>query len=95
MIDWHNKMWVDNISYGQTHLQPFSAVWSGAALTDYAANCKNCVRAWERWAEALTVWVFGQYNVNGDFHSSYGGELLVNQLDLNNQMALMTGFLGW
>ncbi|MFZ2487531.1 MAG: hypothetical protein WAZ19_05370, partial [Anaerolineae bacterium] len=87
--DWHNSMWVGTISYGQTHLQPFSMAWSGTALTDYAESCIGCVRAWERWAEAVTVWVFGQYDAAGNFSTSYHSievQDRARQIQLNNQM---------
>jgi len=49
----------------------FSQRWKPyAPLTDYAAKAR--FSSWEKWAEAVTVWVFGNYDAtSGRFVTSY------------------------
>lgn len=61
----------------------FSDAWGEAPLTDYAA-CRACVNAWERWAEAVTVWVFG---------SEYKGQETANKIS-PSALALQMDRLG-
>jgi len=63
VIDWHSRIQTGIGSvYGLTYptFGRFSDAWHGAPLTNYAAcGGLSCVNHWERWAEAVTVWVFG------------------------------------
>jgi len=80
VIDWHSRIGLGSGKYGWSN---FSAAWHGAPVTDYAA-CGGalCVNRWERWAEAVTVWVFG---------SAYPGQRTVN--DLTVQMGRIGAIL--
>ncbi len=54
---------------------------------------------WERWAEAVTVWVFGELNVNtGQYVTTYSASEVgrVKPGELLGQMDRMTALLnGW
>lgn len=58
VVDWQNN---------------FSMAWAkqNGALTDYAAGFHPYPAIWEVWAEAVTVWVFGNVDANGGFVTSY------------------------
>lgn len=51
VVDWHSRI---GLGLAQNKRGNFSMAWHGAPITDYARR-----NAWERWAEAVTVWVFG------------------------------------
>lgn len=80
----------------------FSKAWSGEALTAYAtcANFQCLSSTWETWAEAVTVWVYGVFDVTtGHFTTTYKpnevrGRVAQNQLD--QQMLVVQALLeGW
>ncbi len=48
VMDWHSQIGLGN---GTTI---FSDAWHGSPLTEYAVSNR-----WERWAEAVTVYVYG------------------------------------
>ena len=79
----------------------FSAHWGYARVTDYAAGQGQPYPiSWDRWAEAVTVWVFGGVvNTTMDFATSYETNEVrsyVKQSELNVQMNRMTELLnGW
>ena len=89
VIDWHSFIQVPAGYYGWGH---FSDAWSGAPLTGYAAGdeWRPYPRRWERWAEAVTVWVFG---------AAYKGketEKMITPTALTAQMDRITALLnGW
>jgi len=46
----------------------FSGHWGYAPLTDYATNNKRFYpQSWDRWAEAVAVWVMGELDASGTF----------------------------
>ena len=53
LVDWQSTK-VGGISFSTTWEKEFPT-----GLTKYA-NCTRCVRTWERWAEAVTYWVWGR-----------------------------------
>lgn len=75
VIDWHSNIQIGTITmYGQTAATygRFSSAWSEPPLTDYAAQFHFYPARWDVWAEAVTVWVFGELNLNtGQFLTSY------------------------
>jgi hypothetical protein len=52
VIDWNGRIEVN----GRMQKQ-FSNAWHGAPITEYAAG--GVINRWERWAEAVTVYVYG------------------------------------
>jgi RHS repeat-associated protein len=80
----------------------FSKTWSGTPLTDYAtcASFQCLSSTWETWAEAVTVWVYGAFDVTtGHFATMYKSNEVrshVVQNRLNEQMlAVQTLLGGW
>jgi hypothetical protein len=66
VIDWHSRIQygVDQVyGYAVPAYGMFSTAWGDPPLTDYAAGKTGGFRpyppSWDRWAEAVTVWVFG------------------------------------
>ena len=47
----------------------FSDAWHGEGITTYA-RCATCINRWERWAEALTVSVYG-YEYQNELGEEY------------------------
>ena len=46
----------------------FSGRWGYAPLTDYAANNNQFYpQSWDRWAEAVAVWVMGEFDASGAY----------------------------
>ena len=97
IIDWHSNIQVGTITtYGQ--MAPvygrFSSAWGEAPLTKYAAGIEVGVRpypdAWDVWAEAVTVWVFGlEYDPRSRMPN-------ISAADLANQMTRLSEILnGW
>lgn len=87
VIDWRNG---------------FSGRWPYAPLTEYAETAPvwGMLQAnrWEVWAEAVTVYVFGGFDVNGAYTTSYErANWYPSPLDqLNEQMRRMQYLLnGW
>ncbi len=80
----------------------FSQRWPFDGLTDYA-NGRNIPwiypERWDRWAEAVTVWVFGNVDANGGFVTSYkSGEVSrrITADKLTVQMGRLQALLeGW
>ena len=107
IIDWHSHIQTGTITtYGQTApvYRRFSSAWGEAPLTKYAAGIEVGVRpypdAWDVWAEAVTVWVFGDSNSAGTFIPTYGAEdikyLKIPASVLNTQMSRIQALLeGW
>lgn len=53
-------------------LNGFSAHWGYEPLTNYAAGQGQPYPiSWDRWAEAVTVWVFGGVDKTGNFATNY------------------------
>jgi RHS repeat-associated protein len=82
----------------------FSQRWEPyAALTNYAANARSVppfyYSSWEKWAEAVAVWVFGNYDATaGRFVTSYrwGEVKKVKIEELTTQMDRLHALLnGW
>lgn len=83
VIDWHSRIGLGSGKYGWSN---FSAAWHGAPLTGYAAcGGLSCVNRWERWAEAVTAWV---YYDSGSGSTSYKQNQIETQLGANWPYAL-------
>ena len=83
-------------------LNGFSSHWGYAPLTKYAeGEGQPYPIRWDRWAEAVTVWVFGGVDKTGNFATNYktgevGRYLAKYNNDLNVQMNRMAELLnGW
>lgn len=92
--------------YGQTAATygRFSSAWGEPPLTKYAAGIGAGFRAypdsWDIWAEAVTVWVFGNVGAGGVFIPTYGANdikyLKISTSALNVQMGRIQALLeGW
>ena len=81
VIDWHNN---------------FSIAWAkqNGALTGYAASFHPYPAVWEVWAEAVTVWVFGNKDPNLGVWTSSISLLPGMQNALTTQMDRLTVLLG-
>ncbi len=81
VIDWHNN---------------FSVAWAkqNGALTDYAADFHPYPAVWDVWAEAVTVWVFGDKDPNSGVWTSSINLLPGMQNALTTQMDRLTVLLG-
>ena len=81
VIDWHNN---------------FSMAWAkqNGALTDYAADFHPYPAIWEVWAEAVTVWVFGNKDPNSGVWTSSISLRRDMQKALTTQMDRLTVLLG-
>jgi RHS repeat-associated protein len=89
VIDWRSSF---------LGLTGFSAHWGYAPLTNYAAGQGQPYPVrWDRWAEAVTVWVFGGVvNTTQDFATGYKTNEVSHHVDtisLNVQMNRMTELL--
>ncbi len=81
----------------------FSGRWGYEPLTDYAAGIppQPYPVCWDRWAEAVTVWVFGGVDKTGNFATNYkttevGDRVTRYAIDLAVQMNRMSDLLnGW
>ncbi len=96
IIDWHSRIQTGVTSvYGNPvpTYGRFSDAWHGAPLTDYAActfGGDGCINRWERWAAAVTVYVFGAETVKTS------GPLRLSGAALAVQMSRMHDLLeGW
>ncbi len=92
VIDWHSRIGLGSGKYGWSN---FSAAWHGAPLTGYAAcGGRSCVNRWERWAEAVTVFVYGS-----DYAQALGmknNEFFVTGQAFTDQMERIRQLLnGW
>jgi RHS repeat-associated protein len=57
----------------------FSGRWGYAPLTDYAANNNQLYpQSWDRWAEAVAVWVMGDFDATGAFVTSHKSKEVTN-----------------
>jgi hypothetical protein len=91
------------IDWSAGFLGGFSSRWGYEPLTDYAAGIppQPYPLRWDRWAEAVTVWVFGGVDATGNFATSYKTQQIGDRvkrygIDLNVQMNRMTELLnGW
>ena len=107
VIDWHSNIQIGTITmYGQTAATygRFSSAWGEPPLTKYAAGIGAGFRAyrdsWDIWAEAVTVWVFGNVGAGGVFIPTYGANdikyLKISTSALNVQMGRIQALLeGW
>ncbi len=69
IIDWHSQIEIGRIEMGvfgqigylnTPEYGTFSSAWDETPLSKYAAGARfrPCPREWERWAEAVRIWVF-------------------------------------
>ncbi|MBM4092622.1 MAG: RHS repeat-associated core domain-containing protein, partial [Planctomycetes bacterium] len=94
LIDWHSRIQSGSIrAYGASAsvYSKFSDMWGEPPLTDYAAGKTGGFRpyplSWDRWAEAVTVWVFG---------NSYKSSERPLNVDVGAQMTRIGDLLnGW